>query len=100
MVEYRCPICGKPALPNFKFCKSCGARLPKDMFKKKRETSQDIHSSAIKDDFSSLASQETEALDSDIVQALAVKGRMIIIDKEMDEVEAEMRKRINALHKE
>ncbi|MCG3253399.1 MAG: hypothetical protein KAX09_06085 [Candidatus Heimdallarchaeota archaeon] len=86
MVEYRCPICGKPALPNFKFCKSCGARLPKDMFKKKRETSRDIHSSAIKDDFSSSASQETEALDSDIVQALAVKGRMIIIGKEMDEI--------------
>jgi hypothetical protein len=86
MVEYRCPICGKPALSNFKFCKSCGARLPKDLFKEKRKTSRDIHSSAIKDDFSSLAAQETEALDSEVVHALAVKGRMIIIDKEMDEI--------------
>jgi len=86
MVEYRCPICGKPVLPNFKFCKSCGARLPKDIFKEKKQESQDIHSSTLQDDFSSSTSSESEAINSEIVQALAVKGRMLIIDKEMEEI--------------
>ncbi|MBK5113432.1 MAG: hypothetical protein KGD59_05775 [Candidatus Heimdallarchaeota archaeon] len=86
MVEYRCPICGKPVLQNFKFCKSCGGRLPKDLFKEKSQESRDIHSSVIQDDFSSTASSTSEAIDSEIVKALAVKGRMIIIDKEMEEI--------------
>ena len=86
MVEHRCPICGKPVLPNFKFCKSCGARLPKNLFKEKKKPSRDIHSSAMKDDFSSSATSETEAINPEIVQALAVKRRMIIINKKMEEI--------------
>ncbi|MEA2071431.1 MAG: zinc-ribbon domain-containing protein [Asgard group archaeon] len=84
MVEYRCPVCGKPVLPTFKFCKSCGARLPKEMFKKKQE-SKDIYSDSLPSDEKS-ESPEIEKIEPEIVQALAVKGRLLTIDKEMEEI--------------
>ena len=87
MVEYRCPICGKPVLPNFKFCKACGARLPKDIFEEKKQIESDkgfyTSSKTIKEE---IESKSTEPVDDDIVYALAVKGRLILIDKEMEEI--------------
>ncbi|NHJ03223.1 MAG: hypothetical protein EAX90_00195 [Candidatus Heimdallarchaeota archaeon] len=85
MVENRCPVCGKPVLPNFKFCKSCGARLPKDLFKKK-EPVEEIHSSSISIKEEIESASAVEPIDPEIVHALAVKGRLIIIDKEMEEI--------------
>lgn len=85
MVEYRCPVCGKPVLPNFKFCKSCGARLPKDLFKPKK-VEEDIHASSITIKKEIESSSSIEPIDSEIVHALAIKGRLIIIDKEMEEI--------------
>ncbi|MBD3191723.1 MAG: hypothetical protein GF308_13835 [Candidatus Heimdallarchaeota archaeon] len=89
MVEYRCPTCGKPVLPNFRFCKSCGARLPKDLFRKKEQQnnrSSSIHSSTMNADEKEISSQEIEPIDPAIVHALAVKGRLKIIDQEMEEI--------------
>lgn len=88
MVEYRCPTCGKPVLPNFRFCKSCGARLPKDLFRKKEKQNNrpsSMHSSTMHSDEKS-SSQEIEPIDPAIVHALAVKGRLKIIDQEMEEI--------------
>ena len=85
MVEHRCPVCGKPVLPNFKFCKSCGARLPKSLFKEKKRE-EDIHSSSISIKQEIESAQEYEPIDPEIVHALAVKGHLIIIDKEMEEI--------------
>ena len=88
MVEYRCPVCGKPVLPNFKFCKACGARLSKSVFQKKREPEpqRDIHSSSMS--FGSEVDDSAEAvvLDQEIVHALAIKGRLVVIDREMEEI--------------
>jgi len=88
MVEYRCPVCGKPVLPNFKFCKSCGARLSKSVFQKKREpeSQREIHSSSMS--FGSEVDESAEAvvIDQEIVHALAIKGRLVIIDREMEEI--------------
>ncbi|NHJ87147.1 MAG: hypothetical protein FK734_16910 [Asgard group archaeon] len=86
MVEYRCPICGKPVLPNFKFCKSCGARLPKDMFKQQELVVKDIHSASISDQSFSSKTDDVEPIDPEIVFSLAIKGRLVIIDKEMEEI--------------
>jgi DNA repair exonuclease SbcCD ATPase subunit len=86
MVEYRCDVCGKPVLPNFKFCKSCGARLPKDLFKKKKEAPDDIHSSSMTKTYVESSAIEAETIDPEIIHSLAMKGRLIIIDKEMDEI--------------
>jgi chromosome segregation ATPase len=86
MVEHRCPVCGKPVLQTFKFCKSCGARLPKDLFKKEsKDRSDDFHSESIQPVSGSSEPEET-AMDPEIVHALAVKGRLLIIDKEMEEI--------------
>jgi len=87
MVEHRCPVCGKPVLPNFKFCKSCGARIPKDMFDKKVKVQSEIHSTStyggsetFEDDSSSTQ------IDRDVIHSFAIKGRLIIIDQEMEEI--------------
>jgi hypothetical protein len=84
MTEHRCPTCGKPVLQTFKFCKSCGARLPKDLFSKKKEASTDIHSSPVTEYGTS--PMEEQPIDEEIVRSLAIKGRLIIIDKEMAEI--------------
>ncbi len=86
MVDNRCPICGKPVLQNFKFCKSCGARLPKSMFKKKDKSSSDIYSSSFGTEVVESKSHEVEPMDPNVVHSLAIKGRLIIIDKEMEEI--------------
>ncbi|MFW9921733.1 MAG: zinc ribbon domain-containing protein [Candidatus Thorarchaeota archaeon] len=90
MVEYRCPICGKPVLPNFKFCKSCGARMPNELFEKKEpshsQSIREIHSSSIINEDIVGSSVEAEPIDSEIVYALAIKGRLLLIDKEMEEI--------------
>ncbi|MHA1629801.1 MAG: zinc-ribbon domain-containing protein [Candidatus Heimdallarchaeota archaeon] len=87
MVEYRCPVCGKPVLPTFKFCKACGARLPKRMFKEKDEPEEDLHATSFGSEITVNDSTEEDfSLTDDIVYALAVKGRLILIDKEMEEI--------------
>ncbi len=88
MVEYRCPVCSKPVLPNFTFCKSCGARLSKDLFQK-RKTSQarkEMHSSSMSPGSEVDESAEEIVLDQEIVHALSIKGRLIVIDQEMEEI--------------
>jgi DNA repair exonuclease SbcCD ATPase subunit len=84
MVDHRCPTCGKPVLPNFKFCKACGARLPKEIFNA-QERKSEIHSESMSSDFGA-DPVAIEGIDADIVHALAIKGRLIIIDKEMEEI--------------
>ena len=85
MVDYRCSVCGKPVLPNFKFCKACGARLPKEIFKATKKPSSDFHSESMSSDFGA-DPIAIEGIDTEIVHALAIKGRLIIIDKEMEEI--------------
>ena len=73
MVEYRCPVCGKPVLQNFKFCKSCGARLPKDLFKKKQQhqsSSSVAHSSPVSTAPEPEKEPEIEPIDPAIVHAV------------------------------
>ena len=88
MVEYRCPVCGKPVLSNFKFCKSCGARLSKDVFENRKEPKQqsDIHSSSMSFGSEVDAPSEEIEIDQEIVHALAIKGRLVVIDREMEEI--------------
>jgi len=88
MVEYRCPVCGKPVLPTFKFCKACGARLPKNMFKGKTEPEAELHATSFGSEAitATESTEEDYSLSEDIVYALAVKGRLILIDKEMEEI--------------
>jgi hypothetical protein len=90
MVKYRCPVCGKPVLPSFKFCKSCGARLPKDLFERQRKTHR-LHSTSMRQSDSNDKKEKPtkatfEPIDDSVVHALAVKGRLNIIDKEIEEI--------------
>ena len=84
MVDHRCPVCGKPVLPNFKFCKACGARLPKEIFKAQKRP-KEIHSESMSSDFGA-DPMAIEGIDREIVHALAIKGKLVIIDKEMEEI--------------
>ena len=88
MVEYRCPVCGKPVLPNFKFCKSCGARLSKNVFQERKSSrpQKEIHSSSMSYGSENDESSEEIVIDQEIVHALSIKGRLVTIDKEMEEI--------------
>ncbi|HUT79888.1 MAG TPA: zinc ribbon domain-containing protein [Candidatus Bathyarchaeia archaeon] len=87
MVEHRCPVCGKPVLPNFKFCKSCGARIPTDLFHEKKENKSEMHTTSFgTTPMESSSTSSFEPIDREIVQSLAMKGRLINIDKDMDEI--------------